>query len=94
MANIKFIQINNTLYSLKEFSKAYSLSYSTVRKYYRLGFRGNALLNKAKSVTQSGLQVSEKYFDSKFAASKYLQIPKSTFYRKLKNGTLDIELNA
>lgn len=94
MANFKFIQIDKTLYNLKEFSKTYNLSYSTVRKYYRLGLRGDDLLAKAKLVTQSGLQVSEKHFNSKLAASKYLQIPKSTFYRKLKNGTLDLDLNA
>lgn len=92
MANIKFIQINNKLYSLRDFSTTYNLSYTTVRKYYHQGFRGNSLLRKAKEVAQTNFEVSNKQFKSKFEAAKYFQIPKSTFYRKLKNGTLKPEI--
>ncbi|WP_298491168.1 helix-turn-helix domain-containing protein [uncultured Lactobacillus sp.] len=83
MANIKTVTISGHIYSLKDFSKTYNLPYSTVRKYYKLGYRNIQLLKIVDSKKQMPVTIDGTTFKNRHQASKLLGIPISTLYTKL-----------
>lgn len=86
---MKSVSINHQIYSLTNFAKQFDLSYITVRRYYQKGYRNRMLLEMCRKSSISGLVIGGKFYRSKNEAAKKLGIKKSTFYRAVKNGTLD-----
>ena len=86
---MKSVSINHQIYSLTNFAKQFDLSYITVRRYYQKGYRNRMLLEMCRKSSISGLVIDGKFYRSKNEAAKELGIKKSTFYRAVKNGTLD-----
>lgn len=82
MANMKTINIKGKLFTLKQISSEYSVSYSTVKRYYSKGLRGEKLLNQIK-ILKRGFTYKNKVFESKLQAAEYFNIPKTTFYRQI-----------
>lgn len=86
---MKTVSINHQEYSLTNFAKQFDLSYITVRRYYQKGYRNRMLLDICRKSSISGLVIGGKFYRSKNEAAKKLGIKKTTFYRAVKNGTLD-----
>ena len=82
MTNAKYVFIGIHKYNLKELSKQYNLTYSSVKKFYNLGYRNNLLLEKAKKAARPAYRLNGNLFHSRNEAAKYYQIAKSTLYRK------------
>ncbi len=85
MANIKTVIIKNKIYSLREFAEKFDLSYTTVRRYYKQGYRNQSLLSVVSQKKRTSVVLNGVEYDNAFQASKRLKIPKSTFYRHLNN---------
>lgn len=80
---MKPIRIHNEIYCLSTFARQYNFSYSTVRKYYNLGYHDEELLKilRKKHGKDSSIVVKGRTFRSILAATNYYKIPPATFYR-------------
>lgn len=88
---MKPIRIHDEIYCLSTFARHYHFPYSTVRKYYNLGFHDEKLLIvlKKKQSKKQSIKIKGKAFKSVLAAAKYYQIPHATFYRYMNKGRID-----
>lgn len=84
MVNAKTVNIQNTTYTLKGFSDTYNLSYSTVRKYYKKGYRGLNLLSKVRPLGSKQIKINGTTYVNRKQAAEALNVPLSTFYAKYK----------
>lgn len=83
------IHLHDQTYTLNEFCKLYDLSYATAYRYYQQkGLRDSKLFDALVKQKYSNVSVLGKSFSSLKSASKYFQVPYTTFLRKHKNGTL------
>lgn len=88
---MKPIRIRNEIYCLSTFARHYHLSYSTVRKYYNLGYHDEKLLMllQKKQSKNRIIKIKGRTFNSILAAAKYYQIPRATFYRYFNKGRIN-----
>ena len=88
---MKPIRIRNEIYCLSTFARHYHLSYSTVRKYYNLGYHDEKLLMllQKKQSKNRIIKIKGRTFNSILAAAKYYQIPRATFYRYFNKGSIN-----
>lgn len=84
------IFINNKSYSLTSFAQQFDLSYTTVYRYYKKGYRNRLLLKAVKKVSHSAVVVNGIHFSSKHQAAAHFKIPKTTFYNWLKQDNIDL----
>lgn len=94
MTNRITVTFNNQQYSLKDLSKTFDLSYTTVRRQYKKGLRDEQLVTHCLSKKRPAVKVGNKTYASRFEASKSLGISKSTFYRKVNNAPVTVILGA
>ena len=83
---MKPIRIRNEIYCLSTFARHYHLSYSTVRKYYNLGYHDEKLLMllQKKQSKNRIIKIKGRTFNSILAAANYYQIPKGRINELLK----------
>lgn len=94
MANKHVTYIDNKPYTLTQLAKAFSISYTTVRRWYKKGYRDEQLLQKSLKSKQPTVKIGNKEFNNRLDASKALGISKSTFYRQSQKGTVNLVLKS
>lgn len=93
MSNTHISYIANKPFTLTQLAKNYNVSYSTVRKWYKRGYRNEQLLQKSLQSKQPTVKIGKKEFENRLGAAKKLGISKSTFYRKAKQSITNLSLS-
>lgn len=93
MANKHVTYIDNEPYTLTQLAKRFNISYTTIRRWYKKGYRNEQLLQKSLKSKRPIVKIGNKEFNNRLDASKALGVSKSTFYRQSQKGTLNLILN-
>lgn len=88
---MKVIIINRKGYSCSSFAKTFNIPYQRVIRLYDEGYRDEQLLEKARELITKPIIINDHKFYSLKQIAEHYQIPLSSFYRKLNQGTLVLD---